>query len=547
MKKILLFSPLLLLLLLLIQAPPAQIAADGWQQVATGIEYREYDLPDPNNIFVTRMDRTNSSVTLESSIGQGKLVEGTEKVSNMSSRYNQAINYWGQTWGGRNRVVVAINGSYYDLYTGVPIGGMVNSGWYAKRHDDLGGGSGFTWKLDGDAFIGGCVYHRAEKQVVEYLNTGISQEIDGVNVERESDSLMLYTPQYDMHTGTGNTGVEVLVEMERPSLILPSPAYARGIVRQIHQSKGSTFIPFDHVVLSARDSAANILLSNVSLGSEIGISQEITHFDSGCSGTLSSDSWTKSYASIGGAYYYLKDGEIQEFDDPGATNKHPRTAIAYDNDYIYFIVVDGRDVANSIGMTIDELAIFTWDTLGADWGISQDGGGSSTMVVNGEVMNDTFCNNRTCMHYTFLPVVSVTESENPPEIDTYERSVANGMMMVVVEPMIQSSIYNPGDIITTTMNTTLHLGPGTNYGTISSIPKDTPITVIDHMNDLNGVLAKGSYWWRVSYSGYAGWIPEWSITTENSPILVTSPGGPFSSDECGLLCTLQLQFNKIFR
>ena len=37
---------------------------------------------------------------------------------------------------------------------------MVQSGWYAKRFDDLGGGSGFAWKLDRSAFIGECVDHR---------------------------------------------------------------------------------------------------------------------------------------------------------------------------------------------------------------------------------------------------------------------------------------------------------------------------------------------------------------------------------------------------
>jgi hypothetical protein len=36
-------------------------------------------------------------------------------------------------------------------------------------------------------------------------------------------------------------------------------------------------------------------------------------------------------------------------------------------------------------------------------------------------------------------------------------------------------------------------------------------TILDHLNDLEGVLAKGVYWWKVSIAGYEGWIPESSI------------------------------------
>src|SRR4030043_1010452 len=79
----------------------------GWDLVAPGIEYQKYQLPDPNNVFVVRMDRTNLGVTLESSIAQGKLSQGRETVSGMYARYDQALNYWGgganpPTWGCGN-------------------------------------------------------------------------------------------------------------------------------------------------------------------------------------------------------------------------------------------------------------------------------------------------------------------------------------------------------------------------------------------------------------------------------------------------------------
>nr|WP_231555010.1 phosphodiester glycosidase family protein [Microbacterium sp. ZOR0019] len=65
----------------------------------------------------------------------------------------------------------------------------------------------------------------------------------------------------------------------------------------------------------------------------------------------------------------------------------PRTAVGIidDNHYV-FVVVDGRDEGYSRGVTLSELAdIMTG--LGATTAYNLDGGGSSTMYFNGEVVN----------------------------------------------------------------------------------------------------------------------------------------------------------------
>ena len=359
-------SVLWLLLLVLVSSGSVSAAAPaeqpGWDFVAPGIEYQEYQLPDPNNVFVVRMDRANPTVTLESMIAQGKISEGKETVSDMVARYDQALNYWGgsanpPTWGMRSQAVVGINGSYFNLNNGVPQGGQVQSGWYAKRFDDLGGWSGFAWRLDRSPFIGECVFHQPDKQLITYPATANTQAITGVNRQRDADELIVFTPQYNSRTGTSNSGVEVVVEMERPTLILPAPAYAKGFVRQIHNGDGNSLIPFNAIVLSASGTAAQSLLANVQVGSEIRVSQEITSYLADCS-TPYALSWTKTYASIQGAFFFLKAGQIRDFADPGATERNPRTAILYDDQYIYFLVVDGRDVYHSVGMTIHELALF---------------------------------------------------------------------------------------------------------------------------------------------------------------------------------------------
>jgi hypothetical protein len=73
--------------------------------------------------------------------------------------------------------------------------------------------------------------------------------------------------------------------------------------------------------------------------------------------------------------------------DPLCSNRHPRTAVGMSADRrtLILAVVDGRK-PDRIGMTCDELSALLKE-LGASDGMNLDGGGSSTMVVGGGVVN----------------------------------------------------------------------------------------------------------------------------------------------------------------
>ncbi|MCC2030867.1 phosphodiester glycosidase family protein [Microbacterium allomyrinae] len=65
----------------------------------------------------------------------------------------------------------------------------------------------------------------------------------------------------------------------------------------------------------------------------------------------------------------------------------PRTAVGViDENHLVFVVVDGRQEGYSAGVTLTELADIMVD-LGATTAYNLDGGGSSTMYFNGEVVN----------------------------------------------------------------------------------------------------------------------------------------------------------------
>ncbi|NGX33971.1 MAG: hypothetical protein K1060chlam1_00315 [Candidatus Anoxychlamydiales bacterium] len=69
------------------------------------------------------------------------------------------------------------------------------------------------------------------------------------------------------------------------------------------------------------------------------------------------------------------------------TNKYARTAIGLKaNGNLLFVVVDGNDYKNSIGLTIDELRDLMYD-LGSTYALNLDGGGSSTMVIHDKLIN----------------------------------------------------------------------------------------------------------------------------------------------------------------
>lgn len=91
----------------------------------------------------------------------------------------------------------------------------------------------------------------------------------------------------------------------------------------------------------------------------------------------------KIFHALSGDRMLIQGGEIIAGLDDVVI--HPRTAIGTNRNgrYVYLIVVDGRQPFYSAGATFQELAELLRD-LGAHSAMALDGGGSSTLVVEGE-------------------------------------------------------------------------------------------------------------------------------------------------------------------
>ena len=98
---------------------------------------------------------------------------------------------------------------------------------------------------------------------------------------------------------------------------------------------------------------------------------------------------------IGGWPRILRDGQDVAVDaatvegtiSRNAEARHPRTAIGFSRDSttLFLLVVDGRS-QRSVGVTLVELAAIMRE-LGAWQAMNFDGGGSTTMAIDGAVVN----------------------------------------------------------------------------------------------------------------------------------------------------------------
>jgi hypothetical protein len=468
----------------------AQEVTSPWRSLTPGIDYREFFLPEPNHVYVTRLDRTNPNVLIETSLANGMLSGGLEPVSDQAARYDQALSHWGGAWGGRYKVIAAVNGGFFNTDSGFPTGGLSHNGWYARRFDDRQTAGGFAWRSDRQAFVVECIIQRPGKQRIILLETNESISYDGINNPPEDNQLVIYTPQFGSHTPALEEGLEILVELGRPLEILPDSETITGTVREIRQDQGSTPLPFDHIVFSANGAAAQAMTGKFEPGAQVGIVQEVRHLEQGCRNERP-EGLEGVFSAMAGSYIFLRQGQIEPLEDLGSVLRNPRTAIAFDDQYIYFIVVDGRDQLRSLGMSMVELALFAKLHLGAASGVAMDGGGSATMVVGGEVMNNP--NAETIVR---------------PRPEKQPRAVADGLLMVLLEPAETSQRFTVGDpvAITEEGDANIRLGPGTNYPPLAVLPPGAQGFILEH--PLNGIFAKGFYWWKIAFGEQVGWASE---------------------------------------
>jgi exopolysaccharide biosynthesis protein len=147
-------------------------------------------------------------------------------------------------------------------------------------------------------------------------------------------------------------------------------------VGEIHNG-GNTDLRSDSVVLSLGPKLAN-RLPTFSIGDHVGVNFSLSPNLEGVD------------TAIGGGPPLVIHGKSQHKEQTGKADhlraRNPRTAIGWNESEFFMVVVDGRKADLSVGMTFPELASLMI-RLGSTEAMNLDGGGSTTMWLNGKVIN----------------------------------------------------------------------------------------------------------------------------------------------------------------
>ena len=200
--------------------------------------------------------------------------------------------------------------------------------------------------------------------------------IRGIDTTRLRQNLMLFTPRYHEHTDTAPAGTEWTLD--------GSPL----TVRDRRQGEGKSPIPAGGAVLSYGGTDPPSPLDRLTVGRSVEILREYRAMH----GTPA-ETWERASQIVGGAGLLVRereplaDWDVERFRDGFTTERHPRTMIGVDEDGIVWLAtVDGRQIGTSVGMTFAELQNLA-RLLGLRHALNLDGGGSTTMVIRGRVVN----------------------------------------------------------------------------------------------------------------------------------------------------------------
>ena len=220
---------------------------------------------------------------------------------------------------------------------------------------------------------------------------GASHPVSGVDRPREADELIVFGPEFHRTTLTGSGGIEVVVkgqafagEMD-PQANPGAPATVdKDRVAAVIDGTGSQPIPATGYVVSASGTAADWVRAHLKTGSPVRLRTEFK-FDP--SPPFEPEFLLGAGPRLVAAGTAASDPGLQFYPEDFTNSRHPRTAAGARKDgRLALVTVDGRQPAKSVGMTIAELSALMLE-LGCDEAINLDGGGSTTMVVNGKVVN----------------------------------------------------------------------------------------------------------------------------------------------------------------
>ncbi|MGD9563158.1 MAG: phosphodiester glycosidase family protein [Pyrinomonadaceae bacterium] len=337
------------------------LTAQDFKAVHDGVEYAriEHKLGgDPVKINLLRLDLTKVRLDVHHAMDAAI---GTEKTSSIATRHG---------------AVAAINAGFFRLdnsiWAGDSAGLLIINNEIVSEPSRNRISVGFAnGKLKTEVAFG-------RSELAHMIFRGKREiEVSGSNRELGENEIVLYTPYFHRTSLTDNPGTEVIVRKNR--------------VVRIVRGKGSSEIPLDGYVISATGNRAAELAKFFNVGMRI----QIGHRDLLTRISHEPDPPTMGdfEDAVAGVPQLINNGKIditweqEKASRSFVETRHPRTAVAKLKDGKFLMItVDGRQPGVSVGMNLQELAEYLL-SIGAVDAMNLDGGGSTTMFLDGKVVN----------------------------------------------------------------------------------------------------------------------------------------------------------------
>ncbi len=335
--------------------------------VGPGVIFAKYDLPAmPLKVSVMEMDLTNKYVDFETCKGGDKGVCEENPLS-MATRNDRP----------GHEVIGATNGDFY-FYQNTLENGIPRSGQF--KLDEC-----VTNPVGRACFVLDDNRHPYIDRVDFYgsiTHKGESYRLHTVNMQRlewedtQGNQINLYTNAYGPKTENCSGGVKALIHPKEGKFAWHANAVENCVVDSVFDGNGVTDIPAGSAILWARGTCIDRLKA-MAKGDELAINLKVD--------LRSQPGLLKNFKELmgGSDNIIMRNGQVVD----EWAERHPRTCIGFnaDSTKVYFVVIDGRSPKSS-GVSLGEAAgVFLG--LGAVNAVNLDGGGSSCMVVNGDVVN----------------------------------------------------------------------------------------------------------------------------------------------------------------
>lgn len=326
-----------------------------YPHVPPGIDYIHRRIGDkPWSIHIARIDRKREDFSFITNLGSNRIF-GLDTVQNQVA-WMQAADI--------GKPLLAVNGDFFVIrtgpYQGDPLGLQIILGQLISDSR----GSSFWIDKENNPHIGE-VYTQ-----ISITGPGNFNIKTGLNEKCEDDSSVLYSPVLGRSTRTENC-LEYTLDPTDKENFQPLHIGSEFEVKITKVSNGDSKLTPAVMALSIGKTLTE-KIPKLSVGDRIKIK------------VSSSPNLKDAPTAIGGGQILIKDGKAFGLDKKSP--RHPRTMLGYNKDFYFMVVVDGRQEGLSIGMDYPEQTTLMME-LGCTDAINLDGGGSSTLWLNGRIMN----------------------------------------------------------------------------------------------------------------------------------------------------------------